>query len=62
MRMPKKKVAGVVTVYHRGTHADVLIGKILDGYLHDGGARPNLQLVSLLVLFAAYLEEAHSKA
>jgi hypothetical protein len=47
MTMPKKKVAGVVTVYRRGTHADVLLGKILEGYLHDGGAGPNLQLVSL---------------
>ena len=49
MSRPKKKVAGVVTVYYRGTHADVLIGKILDGYLHDGGAGPNLQLVSLYI-------------
>jgi hypothetical protein len=43
----KKKIAGIVTVYFRGTHADVLLGKVLDGYLQDGGAGPNLQLVSL---------------
>jgi hypothetical protein len=49
MTTPKKKVAAVVTVYRRGTHADVLIGKILEGYLHDGGAGPQLQLVSLYV-------------
>jgi hypothetical protein len=49
MSPPKKKVAGIVTVYHRGTHADVLIGKILEGYLQDGGPGPNLQLVSLYV-------------
>jgi hypothetical protein len=49
MSTPKKKVAGVVTVYHRASHADVLIGKILEGFLHDGGAGPNLQLVSLYV-------------
>src|SRR4051794_29092069 len=47
MSTPKKKVAGIVTVYHRGSHADVLLGKILDGYLQDGGPGPNLQLVSL---------------
>jgi hypothetical protein len=47
MDAPKKKVAGVVTVYRRGSHADVLIGKVLEGYLHDGGPGPNLRLVSL---------------
>jgi hypothetical protein len=46
---PKKKVAAIVTVYTRGSHADVLIGKILEGYLQDGGSGPNLQLVSLYV-------------
>lgn len=49
MKTPKKKVAGIVTVFARNTHADVLLGKILEGYLHDGGAGPNLQLVSLYV-------------
>jgi hypothetical protein len=49
MSAAKKKIAGVVTVYHRNTHADVLLSKILEGYHHDGGPGPNLQLVSLYV-------------
>lgn len=49
MNAAKKKVAGVVTVYRRNTHADVILGKILEGYHHDGGPGPNLQLVSLFV-------------
>jgi hypothetical protein len=44
-----KKVAAVVTVYRRHSHADVIVGKILEGYNHDGGAGPNLKLVSLYV-------------
>src|SRR5689334_13909722 len=45
----KKKIAGITTVYHRNSHADVILGKILEGYLQDGGPGPNLQLVSLYV-------------
>ena len=46
---PRKKlpVAAVVTVYNRNSHADVIVGKILDGYLQDGGLGPDLRLVSL---------------
>jgi hypothetical protein len=44
-----KKVAGVVTVYQRNTHADVILGKILEGFNQDGGPGPNLRLVSLYV-------------
>jgi hypothetical protein len=40
-------VAGVVTVYQPNSHADVLLGKILEGYRQDGGAGPDLKLVSL---------------
>jgi hypothetical protein len=42
-----KKVAAIVTEYRLHSHADVIVGKILEGYLHDGGAGPNLRLVSL---------------
>lgn len=45
----KKKVAGIVTIYRKFSHADVLLGKILDGWKQDGGAGPNLELVSLYV-------------
>jgi hypothetical protein len=48
--MPEpKKVAAVVTAYHKWSHADVIVGKLLEGYHHDGKARPNLKLVSLYV-------------
>jgi hypothetical protein len=45
----KKKVAAVVTEYRRNSHADVILGKILDGYAHDGKAGPAMELVSLYV-------------
>jgi hypothetical protein len=48
MNQPKK-VAAVVTEYRRPSHADVIVGKILEGYNYDGGAGPNLKLVSMYV-------------
>src|SRR4051812_2627177 len=42
-------VAGVVTQYRRDSHADVILGKILDGYNQDGGDGPALRLASLYV-------------
>jgi hypothetical protein len=45
----KKKVAAVVTEYRRWSHADVIVGKVLEGYHHDGKAGPDLELVSLYV-------------
>ena len=45
----KKKVAAIVTEYRRWSHADVIVGKILEGYGQDGGPGPNLRLVSMYV-------------
>lgn len=45
----KKKVAAIVTEYRRWSHADVIVGKILEGFLHDGKEFPNLELVSMYV-------------
>ena len=47
--MAKKKIAALVTVYHKWSHADVIVGKILEGYNYDGGAGPNMQVVSMYV-------------
>lgn len=44
-----KSVAAVVSIYEPKTHADVLIGKILEGWKQDGGAGPALKLSSLYV-------------
>jgi hypothetical protein len=47
--MAKKKVAAIVTEYRLHSHADVIIGKILEGFNYDGGAGPSMQLVSMFV-------------
>lgn len=42
-----KTVAAIVTEYRRHSHGDVIVGKILEGYRHDGGPGPALKLASL---------------
>lgn len=44
-----KSVAAVLSIYEKGTHADVLIGKILEGWEQDGGEGPALTLSSMYV-------------
>jgi hypothetical protein len=44
-----KLVAAVLTAYEKGLHADVLIGKILEGWQQDGGAGPALKLAAMYV-------------
>lgn len=47
--IPPKKVAAVITAYAKGLHADVVLGKILEGWKQDKGPGPALQLVSMYV-------------
>lgn len=42
-------VAGVVSVYNDNSHADVILGKILEGYDQRGGPGPALRLASLYI-------------
>ena len=44
-----RPVAAVVTVYSRHSHADIIVGKVLEGPLHDGKDLYNLKLASLYV-------------
>ena len=40
-------VAAIVTEYRRDSHADVIVGKILEGFDQEGGAGPALRLAAL---------------
>src|SRR5262249_43957370 len=44
-----KKVAAIVTEYRRWSHADVIVGKIIEGFYYDGKDRPDMRLASLYV-------------
>jgi hypothetical protein len=46
---PKKAVAAVVTEYRRWSHADVIVGKLLEGFDHDGKSFPDMRVVSMYV-------------
>lgn len=45
----KKTVAAVVTEYRKWSHADVILGKILEGWHHDGKTFPEMTIVSMYV-------------
>ncbi|MFO0966701.1 MAG: hypothetical protein U0793_14100 [Gemmataceae bacterium] len=44
-----KRVAAIVTEYRRWSHADVIVGKILEGYNYDRKEFPRLRVVSMYV-------------
>ena len=44
-----KTVAAIITEYRNNSHADVIVGKILDGFHQDGGPGPDLKLASMFL-------------
>ena len=44
-----KRVAAIVSTYYKGSHADVILGKILEGWEQTGGPGPALELAALYV-------------
>jgi len=42
-----KSVAAIVTQYCQNTHADMIVGRVLEGYNYDGKGLPRLRLASL---------------
>ena len=48
-KVKPKSVAAVITIYRPGSHADVILGKILEGWKQDGAAGPALKLASMYV-------------
>ncbi len=47
---PRKNIAAILTVYTRNSHADVIAGRLLDGYEYAGKRRtPGVRIVSMYV-------------
>ena len=46
----RKRIAAIITQYFRGSHADVLVGKFLDGFPTDDGLLPpRVDIVSMYI-------------
>ena len=43
------RVAGVGTAYTNNSHCDVIFGKLLEGWRHDQGPGPNMELTGLYI-------------
>ena len=52
--IPGKPVAAITTVWYPTSHADALIGKILEGYDHAGGPGPQLNVPAM------FLDQIHT--
>jgi hypothetical protein len=48
-KLKPKLIAAIITEYRPNSHADVLVGKILEGWKQDGGAGPALRLAAMYV-------------
>jgi hypothetical protein len=44
-----KQVAAILTVYYHWSHADMIVGKALEGHSYDGKSYPDLKIASLYV-------------
>src|SRR5690349_16879069 len=45
---PEKKIAAVITEYRRNSHADVIVGRLLEGYEYDGRRRqPQVRVITM---------------
>ena len=42
-------IPAIATIYHRHSHADVILSKIFEGFLHDGKEFPRMRLASMYI-------------